>query len=375
MGRNVPGKFAGWPVGLSGGMERRVNRSNGQPGETITRAAMRDIAVRAGVSIATVSRVLNGRPDVSASTRAMVLQHVREVGYVSNRVARASWETGLIALSVPYLRGDCVTEIVTGAAAALQEQGARLVICNASEQPDRGAALRERLLQGVTDGALLIAPTESDTELVALLGSGFPFVVVDPKTPLSTPIPVVAAANWAGAKMATEHLIGQGHTHIGIVTGPSDWCFCFDRLAGYQAALLAAGLPFVPSLVRTAELTTAGGAQAAHHLLSLAHRPTAIFAVGDTVALGVLRAARERGLEVPGDLSVVGFDDLELASIVTPALTTVGQPFQGMGRVGIDVLHRLLQGQPLNATRVELSTRLVVRESTAPPRDTSFLTF
>jgi DNA-binding LacI/PurR family transcriptional regulator len=352
-----------------------VNRAKGQERLNITRAAMRDIAERAGVSIATVSRVLNGRPDVSAATRAAVLQYVREVGYVSNRVARTSLETSLIGLALPALRGDHLTEIVAGIVDALYAHEARLVICATADGHAHGGSLRARLLQGVTDGALLISPQEPDGELAALQQSNYPFVVIDPIMPLDHAIPVVASANWAGAKMAAEHLIGLGHTHIGIVTGPAEHAISADRLAGYQAALLAAGLPLTPALIQTAELTVDGGARAAHHLLARAHTPSAIFALSDQLAVGVLRAARERQLAVPADLSVVGFDDVRMAALVTPALTTVQQPFQGLGHIAVDVLYRLLQGQPLPAMRVELSTRLVVRDSTAPPPTTSFLTY
>lgn len=336
---------------------------------------MRDIAERAGVSIATVSRVLNGRPDVSAATRASVLQSVREIGYVSNRVARASWETGLIALSLPALRGDDHTQIVAGAVEALHERDARLVICATGRQPAVDGSLRERLLQGITDGALLIAPQEPEGDLAMLQQSGFPFVVIDPVVPAPERIPVVASANWAGAKLATEHLIALGHTHIGIITGPPDHAASIDRLAGYQAALLAAGLPLVPALVERAEPSIEGGACAAERLLARPHAPSAIFAISDALAFGALRAARARQVRVPADLSLVGFGDVELAALMTPPLTTVQQPFQGLGRLAVDVLYRLLQGQPLPATRVELSTALVQRDSTASPQATSFLTY
>ncbi len=352
-------------------MQQRKAARNGE----ISRAAMRDIAEHAGVSIATVSRVLNNRPDVSAATRASVLRFVREFGYVSNRVARASWETGLIGLSIPTLRGGSVTEVVTGAMDALREHNARLVLCTTNEDDDPDRSLRTRLMEGVTDGALLVLPSESPTEIGTLLQGGYPFVAIDPVVPMPDQIPVVAAANWAGAKTATEYLIELGHTHIGLISGPSQWCATIDRLAGYQAAMLAAGLPLVAALVREAEPTTDGALQVAAQLLARPHAPTAIFAMSDAMALGVMRAARQRGLLVPQDLSVIGFDDVEMATIMTPALTSVRQPFQGLGRVGVDVLFRLLQGQPLHARRVELSTTLVVRESTAPPRGTSFLTF
>jgi len=357
-----------WGIGVIG------KNGPGSARGSSSRAAIRDIAERAGVSMATVSRVLNSRPDVSEATRALVLQYVREAGYVSNRIARASYDTGLLALFVQRIHGDYVTEVINGAVEAARERGARLLIAPA----DAGAAalpLRERLKQGATDGAVLIGPSESVAELTALHRSGYPFVVIDPMVPVPLQVPVVASASFGGAKLATEHLIGLGHTHIGLIIGPEAWSSSVDRRAGYQAALLTAGLPLIPALVQSADMSIAGGAEAAELLLSRAHSPSAIVAMNDHMALGVIRAARERRLTVPNDLSVVGFGDVELAALVTPALTTVQQPFQDIGRMGIDVLYRLLQGQPLHATRVELSTRLIERDSTAAPRGTSFLTY
>lgn len=369
-------------------VRRQVSNVKRQRDTATTRVTIQDVADVSGVSIATVSRVLNSHPDVSPETRAEVMKYVRELGYVGSRAAeprtdgrgrtagrtRPAGRTRLIGLAVPDIRSDYVTEIVMATMEALHDRDARLVICSRGREDHDSVWLREQLMPGVTDGALLVLPSDGSGELVALQQSGYPFVVIEPTMPIDEGIPAVAATNWAGARMATEHLIGLGHTHIGLITGPSEWRITADRLAGYQAALLAAGLPLARQIVQEADMTIEGGCEAARRLLGLAHAPTAIFALNDAMAVGVLSAARERGLSVPQDLSVVGFDDVEIASITTPALTTVQQPLQGMGRVGANVLWRLLQGEQLDATRIELSTRLVVRDSTAAPRGTSFLT-
>jgi LacI family transcriptional regulator len=341
-----------------------------------TRVTIQDIAAHAGVSIATVSRVLNDHPDVSPVTREEVLRYARELGYRGTRRAesRAAHFTRLIALSAPGLRGDYISEIVTGAIDALRDRDARLVICPSDDPAMLDQPLANRLLQGTTDGALLILNAEAPAELQELRDDGYPIVVIDPTVPIPDGLPAVAATNWASAKMATEHLIGLGHTHIGVIVGAQDARASADRLSGYHAALLAAGLPILPTLLREGGWTVEGGYRAALELLALAHRPTAIFALNDAMALGAIRAAREQNLTVPHDLSIVGFDDLELAAISVPPLTTVRQPLQGLGRMGVDMLFRLLRGQQLDATRIELSATLVVRESTAPPFGTSFLT-
>ncbi len=353
---------------------------NGNPAKAtggVPRAAIRDVAARAGVSIATVSRVLNGRPDVAAATRETVLRHVRDLGYTSNRNARAlaGKRTGLVGLVVPFAQNSYFAGIIEGASEAVYEHEARLVLCPTHHRKDREVSMLDHLMHGATDGALLVVPLESMAELRELQRFGLPFVVIDPSMPLDEEVPVVAAANWAGARKATEHLISLGHTHIGVITGHRTWCASVDRLAGYHSALLAAGLPIMPEYVREADFWVEGGQRAAHELLALPSRPTAIFAMSDPMAVGVLHAARERGLEVPTDLSVVGFDDVEMASIVTPALTTVSQPLQEMGRLAVTLLYRQIYSLPLDANRVELSTKLIVRDSTAPPPVTSFLTY
>lgn len=342
------------------------------------RVTIQQVAEMAGVSVATVSRVLNSHPDVSTATRSAVLKHARELGYGIGRGAvapvarpRVRRRTRLVGLSVPEIRSEYVAEIVTGAMEALHDRDARLVICPEGSEL---ASLGEQLMTGITDGALLISPSEGKEDLAALQVGGYPVVVIEPTISLDATVPTVAATNWAGARTATEHLIGLGHTHIGIITGPENWQSTQDQVAGYQAALLGAGLPIVPHLRCASDLSRDSAMHAAHDLLSLSHVPSAIFALGSAAAVGVLQAARERKLRVPQDLSVVAFDDLEAASITMPALTAVRQPLAGEGRVGADMLYRLLEGQELDARRVELSTELIIRESTAPPRGMSFLT-
>jgi LacI family transcriptional regulator len=352
-------------------MVKRQQNGDGLQGKV----RIQDVAALAGVSIATVSRVLNDHPDVSPGTREEVLRSVRELGYNGARRvdSGAAKRTRLIALSVPSMRTEYVKEIVTGAVEALRDQDARLVICSEDAAGGSGDELRDRLLVGMTDGALLIVNDAPAGELRALLHAGYPLVTVE-SLQAADDVPAVATTNWSGARTATEYLVGLGHTHIAVVAGNRSSQVNSDRIAGYQAALLAAGMPLVQRLVCEADGTIDGGYEAGRALLEAPGRPSAIFAFNDSMATGVLRAARELGIGVPRDLSVVGFDDVELASVSVPALTTVRQPLYGLGRVAIDVLFRLLQGHQIDANRIELSTSLIVRESTAPPHGTSFLT-
>jgi LacI family transcriptional regulator len=331
---------------------------------------IREIADLAGVSVATVSRVMNGRDDVSPETRELVQKIVRERGYTANRSARglSAGRTGLIGATVPLVHPAYFSFILSGAAEALYERDMRLVLCPTQHEHDREVSLLERMMHGTTDGGLLILPQESADELEHLLEHGYRFVVVDPRLPLDERVPSVSAAHASGADQAMSHLIGLGHRRIAAITGPRGWVATEDRRRGYHAALAAQGILPEPALEVEADFEIGPGRDAAGHLLDLHDPPTAIFAFNDNLAIGALQAARDRGLRVPGDLSVVGFDDVEPATIVTPMLTTVRQPLAEMGRTAVSLLMRLLERQRFETLRVELATRLVVRESTGPPR-------
>ena len=223
-------------------------------------------------------------------------------------------------------------------------------------------------IEDKTDGALVVLPEESSDALERLLDDGYHFVVVDPRLRLDDRIPSVSAAHMSGADQAMRHLLGLGHRRIAAITGPSGWIATEDRRRGYHAALAAAGILPDPALEAESDFQIGGGLDETKALLDLPDPPTAIFAFNDNLAIGAIQAARQRGLRVPEDLSVVGFDDVEHATIVTPTLTTVRQPLAEMGRTAVSLLVRLLEHQRFETLHVELGTRLVVRESTAPPR-------
>jgi LacI family transcriptional regulator len=332
-------------------------------GRRPARVTIRQVAEQAGVSIATVSRVINGHADVSSRTRETVQRVIEEHGYPAGVRPRA--RTGQIGVMVPLIHPGYFAEILAGAAEALYEQDMRVVLCPTRHSRDREMSLLDRLAVGAADGAVVVLPEESGQEFAALAGQGFPFVIVDPRTEAGEGIPVVCAAHSAGATQATRHLLELGHRRIAVIGGPRGWVATQERLRGYHAALAGAGVLPDPGLVRYADFRIDGGHEAAGRLLSLADPPTAIFAFNDSMAVGALHAAAERGLRVPGDLSVVGFDDTVEASVAVPALTTVRQPLAELGRTAVSVLLRQMEHRRLEPLRIELATRLVPRASTA----------
>ncbi|GAA1109750.1 LacI family DNA-binding transcriptional regulator [Kribbella jejuensis] len=329
------------------------------------RATVRDVADATGVSIATVSRVLNQAGAVAPETRQLVEQAIEDLGLraPAPRGGTAKPVEGAVYLRCPYVLTDYFGLIVSSIAETLDRHGRQLVL-NAGEAAQHERVLGRLPAQREVGGAILILPPEPSEDLVRLSTRRFPFVVVDPRTRLPRDIPSVSAAHHSGARQLTSYLTSLGHRRIGVIAGPREWLAADARLSGHSAALADAGILPDPSLVRHDQPTTAHGYRAAGSLLDLDPRPTALVAFNDKAAIGALQAAAERGLSVPGDLSIAGFDDLDLSRATTPQLTTVRQPLQEMGRMAVSLLIRLLERHELEALHIELATELIVRGST-----------
>jgi LacI family transcriptional regulator len=346
-----------------------VETSNSLGDRRRARVTIRQVADRAGVSIATVSRVINGHTDVSERTREAVQRVLREDGYLASSRSRQR-STGLIGVAVPMVHPGYFAEILSGAAEALYEHDLQVVLCPTRHSHDREVSLLDRLADGGADGAILVLPEESSDELRGLADHGLRFVVIDPRTEVAEGIPVVCASHSAGAEQVTRHLLDLGHRRIGVICGPEGWVATEERLRGHHAALAGRGVLPDPALVRYANFRLEGGSDAASLLLALPDPPTAIFAFNDNMAIGAIQAASARGLHVPDDVSVAGFDDTGEAAITVPALTTVRQPLAELGRTAVSILLRQLENRRLEPLRVELQTRLVLRDSTGPvPED------
>jgi LacI family transcriptional regulator len=332
------------------------------------RVTVRAIAAETGLSIATVSRVLNGGGNVASDTRQRVRQVVERLGDRAPQPRRrtpAPASRPPVFVRCPYLLTDYFGHIVTSIAESLALHGQSMLL-DAGDAVVRSAAVRELPRRRDAYGAVLILPPEPRADLEALAARGYPFVVVDPRTAMPRGMVSISAAHFSGARAVTRHLIELGHRRIGVITGPPDWHTRDDRVGGHLAALAEAGMLGDQELMRYGEPATKTGVRAGGELLDLRPRPSAVACFNDKVAVGVMEAAAARGLRVPGDLSVVGFDDIDVSRATTPRLTTVRQPLQEMGRTAVTMLMRQLDGHAHEALSMELETRLVVRESTGP---------
>jgi LacI family transcriptional regulator len=333
------------------------------------RTTLAAIAAEAGVSLPTVSKVVNGRPDVAPATRARVERLLDERHYSRGGARQRRRRSGLIDLVFNGLDSPWAVEILRGAEEWCSAHQMGVAVSAARHGNARPATWTSALASHDTDGVILILVTSelAPGQMDHLRNGGIPLVVVDPVNPPPPDMPSVGATNWAGGLAATEHLLALGHRRIGAIAGPGDYLCSRARIDGYRSALDRAGVRFSPELIRHGDFQHEGGFSRGGELLGLAAPPTAIFAGSDQQALGVYEAARQRGLRVPQDLSVVGFDDLPVARWVSPPLTTVRQPLAEMGRAAAQVLGDLIGGVPLRSKRIELSTELIVRESTMPP--------
>ena len=329
------------------------------------RITIHDVARHAGVSVATVSKVINQRYGVAQATSAKVQTVIDQLGYESSLVARSlrNRRTNVIGVLVSDIE-PFSAELLKGAARAIRGTGYELVVYSAGGAVGDHVGWEKRALTRLSgtliDGAVLVTPT------VLAHSFGAPVVAVDPHTGHED-VPTVDSANAHGAQLATEHLLALGHRRIAFVGGRHDLESARLRELGYRTALTRAGLDVDPALIRDGEYDEAPSAAAAHALLDLDDPPTAIFGASDLSAIAILAAAVSRGYRVPEDLSVIGFDNVPESALASPPLTTIHQPIQEMGFIAVQTLVKLLAGQTLPVTHQTLPTHLVPRQSTAPP--------
>ncbi|WP_089154299.1 LacI family DNA-binding transcriptional regulator [Micromonospora sp. NBS 11-29] len=331
--------------------------SNGAPKITIA-----TIARLAGVSIPTVSRVVNGRSDVSPQTRARVEELLTRHGYRRRPPSMRS-SSGLIDLVFNDLDSPWAVEIIRGVEDVAHAAGVGTVVSAIHRRSSSARQWLHNIRTRSTEGIIFVTSTLEPLLQAELRRLNIPVVIVDPAGVPPQQAPTIGATNWAGSLRATEHLLGLGHRRIGFIAGPPHLMCSRARLDGYRAALEAAGLGVDDRLIRPGNFYHEAGFAGGNRLLSLPDPPSAIFAASDQMALGVYEAVRRRGLRVPDDVSVVGFDDLPEVRWCSPPLTTVRQPLAEMGALAARTVLRLAQGERVDSPRVELATELVVRDS------------
>ncbi|MGW5658642.1 LacI family DNA-binding transcriptional regulator [Streptomyces sp. NPDC003758] len=337
-------------------MKRSVARS---------RTTLTGIAEAAGVSVATVSKVVNGHSDVSPKTRARIERLLVKHEYVARGPRGAQSPVRTVDLTFDQLVTPNNLVIIQGVTEAAAEAGVDVVIGTAPDDP-LGAAWTRKITNAGREGVLLVTSELTPQQRTQFARAEIPLVLIDPMNVPDESVPSIGATNFSGGMSATEHLLKLGHRRIAMIEGRHDAVCNTARLHGYQAALSGAGITPDPRLVKHGGFRFQPAHQAALDLFALEDPPTAVFAGNDLEAFGVIEAARVHGLRVPDDVSVVGFDDTAAAGTSAPPLTTIRQPFVEMGRAALRTLLRLAAQEPLDSHRVELATQLVVRASTAP---------
>ena len=330
-----------------------------------SRTTINDVAAAAGVSVATVSKAVNGRYGVASATVARVLSVVQELGYESSLVASSmrSRRTGVIGVLIADFE-PFSAEILKGVGTELQDSHYDLLAYAGSRQVE-GPGWERRSLQRLSgtliDGAIIVTPT------VVSASADIPVVAIDPHAGRAD-LPTVESDSFSGARQATQYLIDLGHTRIGFMGGRPDLRSAALREAGYRRALSDAGIAYDASLVRDGHYELRAAREATASLLRASSPPTAVFAANDLSGIAIVQVAAELGVDVPGDLSVVGFDDIPEASQMTPPLTTIRQPMQSLGATAARMVVALMAGETPEMTHILLPTRLVPRATTAPPR-------
>ncbi len=336
------------------------------------RATIRDVAKKAGVGLGTVSRVLNDSPQVSEATRQRVQQVIAELDYHPNPTARrlSLGKTLTIAAAIPFFTRPSAVARLRGIASTLADTEYDLIVFDV-ETPERHEAYFAKLARGIqVDGVLVISIAPRKESLERIRNAGMPLVLVNVNDPRLSEFHRVVVDDVKGGEQATEHLIRLGHKRIGHIGDPLDETYYFTsskhRHEGYRRALERAGLPIVPELHKQGPHGRYEARRLASEMLALPDPPTAIFAASDTQAAGVLEAARDAGLAVPEDLSVIGYDDVELAEHL--GLTTIQQLLFESGESGVKALLEVIRNPDLKLIANVLPTKLVVRNTTAPPR-------
>ena len=327
-------------------------------------STIQDVAKAANVSVATVSRVINNSSSVAQSTRDVVLKAIKKLDYRPNLLGRnlRRTETRLVLALLPTIANPFYSHIVKGMEDIAHKNGYNVMLCNTDSSVDRERIYLELLKNRLADGVIFMAPEIGGEELTAI-GEHF-HVVQCCEYKEGAQVPLASIDNHQAAKKVAKHLISLGHKRIGMISCRNRFLSTMRREQGFRVAMEEAGIAFEEELVVYGDYSFKSGRRGAISLMELSERPTAIFAISDIMAIGVLRAARETGLSVPEDLAVVGFDNISFASMCEPMLTTISQPKYDLGCTAMELLLRKIRGELKEPVDIVLENELVIREST-----------
>lgn len=329
-----------------------------------------DVAKKAGVSIATVSRVLNDSPHVRPSVKRKVLRAVKALNYQPNRTAQRlrAKQSKVIGLIISDIQNPFFTAAVRGIEDVAYHNGYSVVLCNSDEDPEKEKLYVDVMRAEAVAGVIITSASEAEPQVGDLLDARIPVVALDRRIK-DRRVDSVLTTNVQGAYAAVTHLIGLGHRCIGFIGLPLTRTTGRERFEGYQRALRENGLPVSRARVRISDAKQQGGHDAALDLLASQPRLTALFAANNLTTLGALAAIRERGLKIPDDISIIGFDDMPWATLLQPPLTAIAQPTYELGQQAAELLLARLKDPGKPVSHVQLNTTLIVRGSTGAPRE------
>jgi DNA-binding LacI/PurR family transcriptional regulator len=329
-----------------------------------------DVAKRAGVSIATVSRVLNNSPHVRPAVRRKVLRAVQALRYQPNRTAQRlrARQSKVLGLIISDIQNPFFTSVVRGIEDVAYQNGYSLVLCNSDEDPEKEKLYVDVMRAEAVAGVIIASASEAEPQIGDLLDARIPVVALDRRIK-DRRVDSVLTTNIQGAYAAVAHLIEQGHRRIGFIGLPLTRTTGRERFEGYQRALRQHRIPVNRAYVRIADAKQQGGYTATLDLLTKQPRLTALFAANNLTTLGALDAIRERGLKIPDDISIIGFDDMPWATLLNPPLTAVAQPTYELGQQAAELLLARLKDPTRRVSHVQLQTTLIVRGSTSAPRE------
>jgi LacI family transcriptional regulator len=327
-------------------------------------ATIKDVAKRARVSVATVSRVLNDNPNVRPELCSRVLEAVKELNYQRDRVARSLRvrTSQIIGLIISDIRNPFFTSVVRGVEDVAYAHGYTLLLCNSDEDPAKESLYIDIMLAEKIAGVIISPVTEVDNYSGVLLQASVPVVAMDRRM-RDLDVDTVVVDNVEGACQAVSHLIEQGHHRIGLIGGPPQTTTGRERQKGYQKALTEHGIGLDQNLIKIGDFKQDSGYQMACQLLGMDDPPTAVFTANNLMTLGALNAIHEKGLSIPEDAAIVGFDDMPWALSLAPPLTAVAQPTYELGRIAADLLLRRIADPQRPIEQICLETTLIVRQS------------